>query len=96
MTWDAVPEQSWLSSRPFRRPAPIDRGTDLSGLWQGDLPALRRAVAAAPRSQREQWLLRVEINGTAVSPLYWAIRDGQVWRPRNFANVSSLVLGYGF
>ena len=61
-----------LNGRPLN--GPIDRW----GLWQGDLPALRRAVAAAPRSQREQWLLRVEINGAAVSPLYWAIRDGQV------------------
>ena len=42
------------------------------------MPALKKAIAAAPRSQREQWLLRIEINGAAVSPLYWAIRDGQV------------------
>ena len=27
--------------------------------------------------ERIQWLTRVEVNGTVMSPLYWAIRDGK-------------------
>ena len=41
---------------------------------QGDLEALRRAVASAPRGKREDCLLRIQMNGTEESPLYWAIQ----------------------
>ena len=46
---------------------------------QGDLEALRRAVASAPRGKREDCLLRIQMNGTEESPLYWAIqaREGK-------------------
>ena len=41
---------------------------------QGDLDALRRAVASVPRGKREDCLLRLQMNGTEESPLYWAVQ----------------------
>ena len=41
---------------------------------QGNLEALRQAVVSAPRSRREDFLLRIQMNGTEESPLYWAIQ----------------------
>lgn len=46
-------------------------------LVQGDVAKLKEALDCAPRCERWMWLLRVKINGEAISPLCWAIRDGR-------------------
>ncbi|CAJ1371316.1 unnamed protein product [Effrenium voratum] len=39
---------------------------------------LQRAISCAPRGQRFQWLLKVQVGTQSISPLYWAIESGNV------------------
>lgn len=39
---------------------------------------LRRAVALAPRGERAQWLLRIQVGTQKISPLSWAIESGSL------------------
>ncbi|CAJ1380667.1 unnamed protein product [Effrenium voratum] len=39
---------------------------------------LRKAVALAPRSERAQWLLRIQVGTQKISPLSWAIQSGSL------------------
>lgn len=47
-------------------------------LVAGDVTELERALALAPRGQRADWITRVQIHDSVISPLYWAVRDGMV------------------
>ena len=44
---------------------------------QGEIESPSRSgqVAVAPRNKRATWLCQIDINGLAISPLYWAIND---------------------
>lgn len=37
---------------------------------------LRKAVAIAPRGERAQWMLLIQVGSQKISPLYWAIQSG--------------------
>lgn len=39
---------------------------------------LQRAISCAPRGQRFQWLLKVQVGTQSISPLYWAIQSGNL------------------
>ncbi|CAE7429940.1 cnot9, partial [Symbiodinium sp. CCMP2456] len=39
---------------------------------------LRKAVALAPRGERAQWLLRIQVGTQQISPLSWAIESGSL------------------
>ena len=47
-------------------------------LVAGEVRELQRALSLAPRGQRADWITRVQIHDSVVSPLYWVIRDGMV------------------
>ena len=47
-------------------------------LVTGEVEELERALALAPRGQRADWITRVQIHDSVVSPLYWAIKDGKL------------------
>jgi len=47
-------------------------------LVSGDVEELNRALWLAPRGQRADWVARVQIHDSVVSPLYWAVRDGKL------------------
>uniref|UniRef100_A0A7S0U4W9 Globin domain-containing protein n=2 Tax=Hemiselmis andersenii TaxID=464988 RepID=A0A7S0U4W9_HEMAN len=55
----------------------LNVGTNLItvSIVNGDLCQLRRAVACAPRCDRAKWIVQVQVNGSVLSPLYWAVRD---------------------
>jgi len=57
----------------------LNVGTNLVvvSLVQGDPDKLATAIECAPRGERFQWLVEVDVNGEIISPLYWAIRDGK-------------------
>eukprot|EP00434_Breviolum_minutum_P018515 symbB.v1.2.016328.t1/scaffold1222.1/size194531/2 len=38
----------------------------------------QRAISCAPRGQRFQWLLKVQVGTQSISPLYWAIQSGNL------------------
>ena len=46
-------------------------------LVQGDPEKLAHAIDCAPRGERFDWLLSVNVNGEILSPLMWGIRDGK-------------------
>jgi hemoglobin-like flavoprotein len=62
----------------------IARGLNVGGnaltyaLVDGDVRALKEAVAPAARSLRALLLCRMEIEGAVLSPLMWALKDGKV------------------
>jgi hypothetical protein len=39
-------------------------------------PRLRKAVSCAPRGERAEWLLQVQVGTQSISPLFWAISSG--------------------
>ncbi|CAE7529874.1 unnamed protein product [Symbiodinium pilosum] len=39
---------------------------------------LQRAISCAPRGQRFQWLLKIQVGTHSISPLYWAIESGSL------------------
>eukprot|EP00291_Cryptomonas_curvata_P022400 CAMPEP_0172170956 /NCGR_PEP_ID=MMETSP1050-20130122/11618_1 /TAXON_ID=233186 /ORGANISM="Cryptomonas curvata, Strain CCAP979/52" /LENGTH=924 /DNA_ID=CAMNT_0012842321 /DNA_START=324 /DNA_END=3094 /DNA_ORIENTATION=+ len=47
-------------------------------LVAGEVPELERALSLAPRGQRADWITRVQIHDSVISPLYWAVRDGML------------------
>jgi len=47
-------------------------------LVAGEVEELERALSLAPRGQRADWITRVQIHDSVVSPLYWAVRDGKL------------------
>jgi hemoglobin-like flavoprotein len=57
----------------------LNVGTNLItvSLVNGDLDRLQDAITCAPRNERVSWVCRVEVYGSILSPLYWAIRDGK-------------------
>jgi len=57
----------------------LNVGTNLItvSLVNGDLDKMQEAAECAPRGERIHWLTSVEVNGTVMSPLLWAIRDGK-------------------
>jgi len=58
----------------------LANGTNLVtiALVGGDVQELERALAIAPRGQRADWVTRVQIHDSFVSPVYWAIKDGEL------------------
>ena len=57
----------------------LNVGTNLItvSLVNGDLERLQGAITCAPRRERVSWVCRVEVYGSILSPIYWAIRDGK-------------------
>ena len=47
-------------------------------LVAGEVEELERALSLAPRGQRADWITRVQIHDSVISPLYWAVRDGKL------------------
>ena len=47
-------------------------------LVSADVDELERALSLATRGQRADWITRVQIHDSVISPLYWAVRDGMV------------------
>ena len=47
-------------------------------LVAGEVEELERALSIAPRGQRADWITRVQIHDSVISPLYWAVRDGKL------------------
>ncbi|CAE7205083.1 unnamed protein product [Symbiodinium sp. CCMP2456] len=39
---------------------------------------LQKAISCAPRGQRFQWLLKIQVGTHSISPLYWAIESGSL------------------
>ena len=47
-------------------------------LVTGETEELERALSLAPRGQRSDWITRVQIHDSVISPFYWAVRDGKL------------------
>jgi len=81
--WNEKTEQAWRDVWK-RVTTGMARGLNLGGnsmthgLVSGNVDEFQRAVAVAPRSRRAQWLCQIDVNGLAISPLYWAINDGKI------------------
>jgi hypothetical protein len=80
--WNPVTETAWrilwqrVSTCVTRS---LNVGTNLItvSLVNGDLEKLQDAITCAPRNERVSWVCRVEVYGSILSPIYWAIRDGK-------------------
>mmetsp|Transcript_29780 Transcript_29780/g.71770 ORF Transcript_29780/g.71770 Transcript_29780/m.71770 type:complete len:1445 (+) Transcript_29780:115-4449(+) len=80
--WNPVTEVAWkflwqrVSTCVTRS---LNVGTNLItvSLVNGDLDKLQDAITCAPRCERVSWVCRVEVYGSILSPIYWAIRDGK-------------------
>ena len=82
-TYDDTAADAWKTV--FKRVAnSMARGLNLGansithGLVSGNVDAFEKAVSVAPRENRAEWLCKVNVNGLAISPLYWAIDDGKL------------------
>jgi hemoglobin-like flavoprotein len=80
--YDPVRQAAWLTlwqrvSTCVSRS--LNAGTNLItvSLVNGDLERLQDAIMCAPRNERVSWVCRVEVYGSILSPVYWAIRDGR-------------------
>lgn len=75
----AVEAFSWslsLVSRVLVRTITEGSTIVMKAINANDARMLKRAVTAAPRGQRAQWVLRVQVGAQQISPLMWAVQSG--------------------
>jgi len=79
------PEEGWLKgfewtlelvSRTLARTLAEGSTAVMHAITKNSSKQLQQAVALAPRGQREQMLLRVQVGTESISPLLWAIQSG--------------------
>ncbi|CAE7330419.1 hypothetical protein AK812_SmicGene4882 [Symbiodinium microadriaticum] len=82
---NACPEESWISgvqwtfevvSRTLARTMAEGSTAVMRSITKNSAKQLEEAVASAPRGQREQMLLRVQVGTESISPVLWAIQSG--------------------
>lgn len=81
VTQDAQVQESFrwslgLVSRVLVRT--IEQGSTIvmRAINQNDSVAFKKAVSCAPRGERAEWLLKVQVGSQSISPLMWAIKSG--------------------
>jgi len=82
---NACPEESWLKgvqwtfevvSRTLARTLAEGSTAVMRAITKNSARQLEEAVSSAPRGQREQMLLRVQVGTESISPFLWAIQSG--------------------
>jgi len=81
----ACPEESWIAgvqwtfevvSRTLARTMAEGSTAVMRSITKNSARQLEEAVSSAPRGQREQMLLRVQVGTESISPVLWAIQSG--------------------
>jgi len=82
---NVCPEEGWLRgiqwtfellSRTLARTLAEGSTAVMRAITKNSARQLEEAVSSAPRGQREQMLLRVQVGTESISPLLWAIQSG--------------------
>ncbi|CAE7029801.1 unnamed protein product, partial [Symbiodinium sp. CCMP2456] len=82
---NACPEETWITgvqwtfevvSRTLARTMAEGSTAVMRSITKNSARQLEEAVSSAPRGQREQMLLRVQVGTESISPVLWAIQSG--------------------